>query len=209
MALNTRKALRSAVRARLGEPVPREGGFTEEEINIVLSYNQHDIVRKLLELNRDWFLKSATLQLDAGDGFTVPSDLEDVVGIYYNGIPVKRMSAEDIGLFETNSNFLPSLTQPFYVWRSDVFIVYPDTITSGLTCWYLEAPEELDTDNATTIVPVQFCDLLVLSAVKSLAPRADKVNMEAVMAEWESAWKSLTENYLRDERIKIPVPGEE
>ena len=195
MALNTLKALRSMVRGRIGEPVADE--FSEQELNLYLSFGQIDVANKLIPIMKDWFSKKASLTGGPSD-WNVPSDCQEIRSITINGDPLVYIAAEDVGVMSTNQCFKATSDNRFYTHATDTITTYPSSSVAPVL-HYVQKAEEMDEDTDVALIPTQFLDLVVKYAVLMCAPRLPKLQqiVPQLIEEYLATFKKLEENYVK------------
>jgi hypothetical protein len=94
----------------------------------------------------DSFSANASLTLDAGSSFKLPSDYYSINVVYYNGKEVEPITQyKSLNLLASNLT-APTTAYPAYVKRdraadgSDLITVYPTTITAGVSAFYVRYP---------------------------------------------------------------------
>jgi hypothetical protein len=212
--LQALKSLRGALRSRLGEPLPRLGGFTEQEITLAINFAQYEVARRLLRLHQSWFNKMYTFSIQSGVVlYDLPTNCLEIIGMTWGGKNVIPLSLSDYGIIESNPNYEPSQDDSYYIKLEDQIKVspIPGTETGGqllpLVVFYVQSPTDLAEDTDKTIIPKQFCDLLIRYAYIITAP---KIGKDATQAEkfYDEAFQEMTSKYLEDKILRESLPGE-
>jgi hypothetical protein len=195
MALNTLKALRSMVRGRIGEPVADE--FSEQELNLYLSFGQVDVANKLIPIMKDWFTTSGSLTGGPSD-WNVPSLCQEIRAITINGDPLVYIAPEDLGVMATNECFKATSSNRFYTHATDTITIFPSSSVAPVL-YYVQRPEEMDEDTDVALIPIQFLDLVVKYAVLMCAPRLPRLQqiVPQLMDEYEKTFARLEANYVK------------
>lgn len=214
MELQELKSLRGALRSRLGEPLPRLGGFTEQEMTLAINYAQYEVAGRLLRIHQSWFNKMYTFTLQSGVIlYDLPSDCLEIAGMTWGGKNVTPLSLADYGIIESNPNYEPSQDNSYYVQLGDKIKIspVPGEGTRGqflpLIVFYIQSPTDLIDGTDKTIIPKQFCDLLIRYAYIITAPKLGK---DVIQAEkfYDEAFQEMTSKYLENKILRESLPGE-
>jgi len=87
----------------------------------------------------DIFHKAGTMTY-ATDRFTVPTDNYRMLDLYYAGEPIDEVTQRRLVLLTKSNSTAPSTDYPVYVREEDVYVIYPATIITGVTCDYIRTP---------------------------------------------------------------------
>lgn len=98
-----------------------------------------DIPKQIRE-RLDRFHKNGDMTYST-DRFTPPTDSYRVLDVYYGGDFVDEVSERRLALLNKSNLTTPSTTYPVFVRREDVYLVYPTTINTGVSCSYIRTPE--------------------------------------------------------------------
>jgi len=103
-------------------------------------------IKKQYEEVIDSFAKVATLTKAAGV-FSIPVDYYTVVKVIYTNGVGKMVEIEKVPAARAQQLLMSNLTQPVelfpaYVQLEDKLTVYPDTISTGVTCYYVRYPKD-------------------------------------------------------------------
>ena len=74
------------------------------------------------------------------NGFTVPSDLQELGSVIYNNNEMQRVQRSEFYNLYRSKITKPSNTYPIYLYENSLVKVFPETITSGVTANYLKFP---------------------------------------------------------------------
>jgi len=95
-------------------------------------------IRQKLEI----FHKVGAMVSVSASEFTAPTDSYKVMDLYYGGQIVDKVDYSRLQLLNLSNHTAPSTTYPVYYQTEDSYIVYPVTITSGVTCNYFRKPAD-------------------------------------------------------------------
>lgn len=103
-------------------------------------------IKKQYEEVIDSFSKSVTLTKTSGT-FALPTDYYTVVRIIYTNPAGKMVEIEKVPIARAQQLLMSNLTQPIelfpaYVQSEDKLTVYPDTINTGVSCYYVRYPKD-------------------------------------------------------------------
>ena len=99
-----------------------------------------DIAKHVTE-DIEFFVKLQAMTYNAGV-IEKPSDIYSMVDVIYSNNSVEKVSNHSITTLNMSSLTSPSIYYPAYVERGDSIVVYPDTITSGVSAMYVRLPED-------------------------------------------------------------------
>lgn len=74
------------------------------------------------------------------NGFTVPSDLQELGSVIYNNNEMQRVQRSEFYNLYRSKLTKPSNTYPIYLYEDSLVKVFPETITSGVSANYLKFP---------------------------------------------------------------------
>lgn len=103
-------------------------------------------IKKQYEEVIDSFSKSVALIEDSGT-FALPTDYYTIVRVIYTNAVGKMVEIEKVSMARAQQLLMSNLTQPIelfpaYVQSEDKLTVYPDTITTGVSCYYVRYPKD-------------------------------------------------------------------
>lgn len=103
-------------------------------------------IKKQYEEVIDSFSKSVTLTKTSGT-FALPTDYYTIVRIIYTNPSGKMVEIEKVPIARAQQLLMSNLTQPIelfpaYVQSEDKLTVYPDTISTGVSCYYVRYPKD-------------------------------------------------------------------
>jgi hypothetical protein len=103
-------------------------------------------IKKQYEEVIDSFSKIVSLTKTAGV-FDLPADYYTIVRIIYTNGAGKMVEAEKVPLARAQQLLMSNLTQPIdlfpaYIQSEDKVTIYPDTISTGVSCYYVRYPED-------------------------------------------------------------------
>jgi hypothetical protein len=103
-------------------------------------------IKKQYEEVIDSFSKIVSLTKTAGV-FDLPADYYTVVRVIYTNAAGKMVEAEKVPLARAQQLLMSNLTQPIelfpaYVQSDDKLTIYPDTISTGVSCYYVRYPKD-------------------------------------------------------------------
>lgn len=103
-------------------------------------------IKKQYEEVIDSFSKIVSLTKTAGV-FDLPADYYTVVRVIYTNGAGKMVEAEKVPLARAQQLLMSNLTQPIelfpaYVQSEDKLTIYPDTISTGVSCYYVRYPKD-------------------------------------------------------------------
>lgn len=76
----------------------------------------------------------------SANGFTLPSDLQQLGSVIYNNSEMQRVQRSEFYNLYRSKITKPSNTYPIYLYENSLVKVYPETITSGVSANYLKFP---------------------------------------------------------------------
>lgn len=173
MALQELGTIRGLVRNLIGEPVQKD--FTNPELNAIITLVQNEVIRRLMRVNTVWFASSAQLSaIDVGVAakYTLPTDCGEIVSVRtLTGkiITIKPLSEHPY--ITSNPMHAASTNDPCAIQISNKLYVYPPSITTIIVD-YIQKGLELTTDSETTILPLEFIDILVAGVIAKCAAKA-------------------------------------
>ena len=100
-----------------------------------------DVAKNLAE-DLDTFVKTATLTLDTGSTFNLPTDVYGLVDVIYSNKSVEKVSNHRITLLNNSNLTAPSTYFPAYVDRETKVTLYPTTIVTGVSAIYIHLPSD-------------------------------------------------------------------
>jgi len=74
------------------------------------------------------------------NGFTPPSDLQELGSVIYNNSEMQRVQRNEFYNLYRSKLTKPSTTYPIYLYENGYIKVFPETITSGVSINYLKFP---------------------------------------------------------------------
>ena len=74
------------------------------------------------------------------NGFVLPSDLQELGTVIYNGIEIERVQRSEYYNLLKSKLTSPSLTYPIYLYENKLVKVQPSSITTNVTANYLRTP---------------------------------------------------------------------
>jgi hypothetical protein len=103
-------------------------------------------IKKQYEEVIDSFSKIVSLTKTAGV-FDLPADYYTVVRVIYTNAAEKMVEAEKVPLARAQQLLMSNLTQPIelfpaYIQSEDKLTIYPDTISTGVSCYYVRYPKD-------------------------------------------------------------------
>jgi hypothetical protein len=103
-------------------------------------------IKKQYEEVIDSFSKIVSLTKTAGV-FDLPADYYTVVRVIYTNAAGKMVEAEKVPLARAQQLLMSNLTQPIelfpaYIQSEDKLTIYPDTISTGVSCYYVRYPKD-------------------------------------------------------------------
>lgn len=100
-----------------------------------------DVAKHVTE-DLETFVKSASLSLDSGSTFTLPTDIYTLIDVLYSNKSVEKVSNHKITMLNNSNLTAPTTYMPAYVERETKVTIYPTTITSGVSALYIRLPED-------------------------------------------------------------------
>jgi hypothetical protein len=97
-----------------------------------------DVAKHVME-DVEAFLTTANLSFSGGR-FIKPADVYSLIDVVYNGISVEKISGHVITTLGSSSMVAPTVYYPGYVESGDGITVYPTTINSGVSAYYVRVP---------------------------------------------------------------------
>lgn len=79
----------------------------------------------------------------SANGFTLPSDLQQLGSVIYNNSEMQRVQRSEFYNLYRSKITKPSNTYPIYLYENSLVKVYPETITSGVSANYLKFPTSI------------------------------------------------------------------
>ena len=76
----------------------------------------------------------------SANGFTLPSDLQELGSVIYNNNEMQRVQRSEFYNLYRSKLTKPSSTYPIYLYENSLVKVYPETITDGVSANYLKFP---------------------------------------------------------------------
>ena len=103
-------------------------------------------IKKQHEEVIDSFSKTVSLTKTSGT-FALPSDYYTIVRVIYTNGVGKMVEIEKVPIARAQQLLMSNLTQPIelfpaYIQLEDKLTVYPDTISTGVTCYYVRYPKD-------------------------------------------------------------------
>ena len=103
-------------------------------------------IKKQYEEVIDSFSKIVSLTKTSGT-FTLPTDYYTIVRIIHTNGVGKMVEVEKVPIARAQQLLMSNLTQPIelfpaYVQLEDKLTVYPDTISTGVSCYYVRYPKD-------------------------------------------------------------------
>ena len=103
-------------------------------------------IKKQYEEVIDSFSKIVSLTKTSGT-FTLPADYYTIVRIIHTNGVGKMVEVEKVPIARAQQLLMSNLTQPIelfpaYVQLEDKLTVYPDTISTGVSCYYVRYPKD-------------------------------------------------------------------
>lgn len=103
-------------------------------------------IKKQYEEVIDSFSKTVSLTKTSGT-FDLPSDYYTIVRVIYTNGVGKMVEIEKVPVARAQQLLMSNLTQPIelfpaYVQLEDKLTVYPDTISTGVSCYYVRYPKD-------------------------------------------------------------------
>lgn len=103
-------------------------------------------IKKQYEEVIDSFSKIVSLTKTVGV-FNLPTDYYTVVRVIYTNGAGKMVEAEKVPLARAQQLLMSNLTQPIelfpaYIQSEDKLTIYPDTISTGVSCYYVRYPKD-------------------------------------------------------------------
>jgi hypothetical protein len=103
-------------------------------------------IKKQYEEVIDSFSKSVALTKASGT-FALPTDYYTIVRVIHTNGVGKMVEIEKVSMARAQQLLMSNLTQPIelfpaYVQSEDKLTVYPDTISTGVSCYYVRYPKD-------------------------------------------------------------------
>lgn len=103
-------------------------------------------IKKQYEEVIDSFSKSVALTKTSGT-FALPTDYYTIVRVIHTNNVGKMVEIEKVSMARAQQLLMSNLTQPIelfpaYVQSEDKLTVYPDTISTGVSCYYVRYPKD-------------------------------------------------------------------
>jgi hypothetical protein len=103
-------------------------------------------IKKQYEEVIDSFSKSVSLTKTSGT-FALPTDYYTIVRVIHTNNVGKMVEVEKVSMARAQQLLMSNLTQPIelfpaYVQSEDKLTVYPDTISTGVSCYYVRYPKD-------------------------------------------------------------------
>lgn len=103
-------------------------------------------IKKQYEEVIDSFSKSVALTKMSGT-FALPTDYYTIVRVIHTNNVGKMVEIEKVSMARAQQLLMSNLTQPIelfpaYVQSEDKLTVYPDTISTGVSCYYVRYPKD-------------------------------------------------------------------
>lgn len=103
-------------------------------------------IKKQYEEVIDLFSKSVALTKTSGT-FALPTDYYTIVRVIHTNGAGKMVEIEKVSMARAQQLLMSNLTQPIelfpaYVQSEDKLTVYPDTISTGVSCYYVRYPKD-------------------------------------------------------------------
>ena len=103
-------------------------------------------IKKQYEEVIDFFSKIVSLTKASGV-FALPADYYTIVRIIHTNGVGKMVEAEKVSLARAQQLLMSNLTQPIelfpaYIQSEDKVTIYPDTISTGVSCYYVRYPKD-------------------------------------------------------------------
>lgn len=95
-------------------------------------------IKEVLEI----FSEVANLENISNNEFSKPSDVYLLDEVRYNGIEVEKVTNSKILKLLSSNLTSPTTKYPAYTLTGSKVSVYPETITSGLSCHYIRHPKD-------------------------------------------------------------------
>lgn len=87
------------------------------------------------------FVKLQAMTYNSGV-FKKPSDIYSMVDVIHSNNSVEKVSNHKITMLNNSSLTSPNIYYPAYVERGESIVVYPSTITTGVSAMYVRLPED-------------------------------------------------------------------
>jgi hypothetical protein len=114
-----------------------------EDLNQLLRVPQTDLDYAdrvdLLDEKIAIFKRNGTISYSA-NGFTLPSDLQELGSVIYNNNEMQRVQRSEFYNLYRSKLTKPSNTYPIYLYENSLVKVYPETIIEGVSANYLKFP---------------------------------------------------------------------
>ena len=189
MALNetSLRTIRSDLAARLDDIAPNN--FSEEELNYWLNLSQQDVARRLSSIANLWYGTSESISLTATNNsittvsltgnYAATKVMKFVKLILANGTNVPFIEDFRIHTLLSNTAYDGSYFVNWFGENLYLFVGSSATALSGnsATLFFIRKPTDMSTDASTVDVPLEYQDLVVLSA---LSKAATKLNMQGI-----------------------------
>jgi len=115
-----------------------------EDLNQLLRVPQTDLDYAdrvdLLDEKMAIFKRSQSLSSPTSDGYTLPTDLQELGSVIYNNTEMQRVQRNEFYNLYRSKLTKPSSSYPIYLYENSLVKVYPETITSGVSVNYLKFP---------------------------------------------------------------------
>jgi hypothetical protein len=85
------------------------------------------------------FMKNASLTYSGGY-FLSPSDMNSIITMEYSGRQIEKVSAHKASMLNASNYTAPTTYTPMYVSTESGYEVFPNTIISGVSAYYLRNP---------------------------------------------------------------------
>lgn len=115
-----------------------------EDLNQLLRVPQTDLDYAdrvdLLDEKMAIFKRNQSLSSPTSDGYTLPTDLQELGSVIYNNTEMQRVQRNEFYNLYRSKLTKPSSSYPIYLYENSLVKVYPETITSGVSVNYLKFP---------------------------------------------------------------------
>ena len=107
-----------------------------------LTNSEYSDIPKNIQEKIDIFADTSTMTLDNGFFFVDNQDVYRIQQLRYQGAIIEHAAKSLVLQLNNDAYAAPTTTYPVYVRYGDKFEVYPNTITSDVTCFYIREPKQ-------------------------------------------------------------------
>lgn len=149
----------------MNEPTPTF--WTNAERMSWLNQGQYDFADKVVDdaiLNL--MAKTSSMCVAGQQEYDLPTDYLRVYSAKISSVWASGIVLKNLPAIESNSQFVPTLKNPYFYIRSNYIGFYPipTTSTGTISIWYIKKPFQLSQSTDTSIIPIQYHHLIVMFA---------------------------------------------